>query len=396
MSEIFKNYVKIMKDAAEHTETSFKETNPRMDSLSIEQISKLYNNVNEAPKEMQYKKNIMEIAHPKPLVISPAHDNINGLIENENEGQNIRMHIVMKENNGQSIQAKYAEKKLLLSLVRLGNHLDNIDNEELRTLADTCLAQATSKPITKIAFPFMITAVATLAGLLYAQQHLKMHSDGFKKDYQKIINEINDITSSNSNWGVGYSYTPEFKSTVAKLSQELAKLNDGVNKVVPVLENIETPHTASEYKQIAQLPETKDAEQALNEFKILLEEVNPFIDDTISNFNNEGFKQRAIAGKGMLSSLVDSASILHGGAGLISDDFDDVKRALETIQEDISEIVKGIRGAESVQQHAAERLQASQTKIQNLFHSTKPAAGKSKSTLDEMADRFKRLKLPGM
>src|SRR5271156_3914089 len=103
-SDIFESFVKVAQEKgliskaehAEHTEKDFSATNPRMDSLSIEQIGKLYNTKPKMPKDMEYDHNIMEDAHPDPLVISPSYDKLNGLIENEIEGQNIRMRIVMR------------------------------------------------------------------------------------------------------------------------------------------------------------------------------------------------------------------------------------------------------------------------------------------------------------
>lgn len=152
-SDIFESFIKIAQkegliseaDHAEHTEKDFHETNPRHDSLSIEQIGKLYNNKPSLPKDMEYEKNIMEDAHPDSIVISPSYDKLNGLVENENEGQNIRMRIVMKEPDGHLTQRKYAEKQLILSLVRVANELDNQNKEGLRILADTCLEQASIK-----------------------------------------------------------------------------------------------------------------------------------------------------------------------------------------------------------------------------------------------------------
>ena len=60
-SKIFDEFVKIAKkeglipesDHAEHTEHDFTETNPRHDSLSIEQIGKLYNNKPNLPEDMK-------------------------------------------------------------------------------------------------------------------------------------------------------------------------------------------------------------------------------------------------------------------------------------------------------------------------------------------------------
>ena len=381
-SEIFESFVKIaqqkglISDAehAEHTEKDFSETNPRMDSLSIEQISKLYNTKPAQPKDMEYQRNIIEDAHPEMVVISPSYDKLNGLVENENEGQNIRIHISLKEPDGHLTQRKYAEKQLIMSLVRAGNDLDNRNQDELRKLADVCLAQAAGKPFQKIAQVLAITGViAGLVAALYAKQHLRFHSDGFTQDYQKAQAEINDLLNSNTNFGTGYSYTPAFLQIVNKLEAELAKLNGAVQKVLPLLNKLETPRTGSELKEMAVQPETQEVQQALQEFQVTFDEVAPFITTVINNFGNEGFKQRAIAEKGFMSSLIDSTEILHGGGGLVADDFDDVKHALQTLQVDIQNIAKGLQTYQSVKQQITQQLQATQAESASTFGS--PPAG---------------------
>jgi hypothetical protein len=62
--------------------------------LSIEQIGKLYNTKQKRPEDMDYERNIMEDAHPDSVVISPSYDKLNGLVENENEGQKDRKSVV--------------------------------------------------------------------------------------------------------------------------------------------------------------------------------------------------------------------------------------------------------------------------------------------------------------
>ena len=111
-SEIFESFVKIAQEQgllseaehAEHTEKDFPETNPRHDSLSIEQIGKLYGVKPDAPEDMEYKRNIIEDAHPNSVVTAPSYDKLNGLVENENEGQNIRLRIVMKDPDGHLVK----------------------------------------------------------------------------------------------------------------------------------------------------------------------------------------------------------------------------------------------------------------------------------------------------
>lgn len=410
-SEIFESFIKIAQEkglvsnaeSAEHTEKDFSETNPRMDSLTIEQISKLYNIKPSLPKDMEYKKNIMEDAHPDSLVISPSHDKLNGLIENNIERQNILLHIVHKEPDGHLTQRKYAEKELIMSLVRVANELDQRDQDGLRKLADVCLLQASKKKLTKVAFPFLIAGIAALVAAIYTKQHIKFHSDGFTQDYQKALGEIDDLLTSNSNWGVGYSYTPAFIQMVNNLRLELSKLNAGVQKVLPLFEKIETPHTGSELKEMAQQPETQEIVEAMKEFQTLFDEVGPYIMGVINDFNNEGFKQRAIAQKGFISSLVDSTEVLHGGAGLMADDFDDVKHALQTLQSDIENIAKGLQTYQSVKQQATQQLQEAHAETASTFGGAPQTVPPSENpqenetgSLDEEGKGLLGAVLPGM
>lgn len=374
-SEIFESFVKIAQERglvsqaehAEHTEKSFSETNPRMDSLTIEQISKLYNTKPPAPKEMEYKRNIIENAHPESVVISPSYDKLNGLVENENEGQAIRARIVMKDPDGHLTNRKYAKKDLLLSLVRVANELDARDNDELRKLADVCLAQSSGQMQKKAYAVPVIAAIAVVLGAVYAKQHLRFHSDGWARDYEKAIAEIDDLLNSNTNWGVGYAYTPQFIQVVTQLKTELSKLNDVITKAIPIIEKMETPRNAEELKAMANTPATQEAVQALQAFQEQMKNSYPFINSVINNFGNEGFKQRAIAQKGFLSNLVDSTEVLHGGAGLVADDFDDVKHALQTLKVDMTNLAKTLQGAESVKQKAEQDLASSQSEVASTF-----------------------------
>jgi hypothetical protein len=377
-SEIFESFVKIAQekgliaeaDHAEHTEKDFHETNPRHDSLSIEQIGKLYGNKPQMPKGMEYKNNIMEVAHPESsmLVISPSHDKLNGLIENNIEGQNIRLRIVRKEPDGHLTQRKYAQQNLVLSLVRVANELDNRDQDELRKLADVCLLQASQKKIEKRAvWGLVIAAAGALFAALYAKEHLRFHSDGFEADYDKAIAEIDDLLNSNSNWGVGYAYTPEFIQTVNQLKTVLSELHSEVQKILPILDKVEKPRTKQELLQMAQQSDSMEASRALDEFRQEVEKIQPFIQKVVLDFGNESYKQRAIKEKGALTSLIDVTEVLHGGKGLVADDFDDVKHALQTLMVDINNIVKGLRDATNIKQKFIQEAEAAQSETAKMF-----------------------------
>lgn len=110
---------------------------PRAGSDDISTIEALYGVKPESTNK--YEFNIMEAAHPKPVVIAPAYDRLNALVENNIERQNIMINITQKPNDGNLNYTKYAEKALLMELVRLANDLDNANRDDLRKIADECI-----------------------------------------------------------------------------------------------------------------------------------------------------------------------------------------------------------------------------------------------------------------
>lgn len=116
---------------------------PRMGSDSLEAIEALYGV--KPDNSIEYENNIMEAAHPKPVVISPSYDKINGLVENNIERGNIMSYIALKPTDGNATYHKYAKKDLVLQLVRIANDLDNNNVDDLRALADDCIAEIEKK-----------------------------------------------------------------------------------------------------------------------------------------------------------------------------------------------------------------------------------------------------------
>lgn len=350
-SDIFESFIKIAQEkgiisnAAEPEHTGKNTKNPRWDSLDEDKISKLYNNKTPSSKDMEYENNIMEIAHKDPLVLSPSHDKLNGLVESEQEGQNIRLHIALKEPDGHLTQRKYAEKQFLLSLVRVGNYLDNRNEEQLCKLADACLVQASG--MKKKAFWMIAIPIAAALGAIYIKNHMSFHSDGFAMDYQKAIAEIDDLLTSNANI-VGYSYRPEFIQTVTDLKNKLEHFYSLYVNLAPILDKMEAPKTTTQLEEMAKLPESQNAFVAIKAFSDEADNFYPYFSKIIQDFSSEEYKQRAIADKGTLSKLVDVIPGLHGGYGLIADDFDDVVHALKTLFGDVTNTMKGLQTSEEI------------------------------------------------
>jgi len=93
----------------------------------------------------------------------------------------------------------------------------------------------------------------------------------------------------------------------------------------------------------------------------------PFIRKVLSDFSSSTYKQRVIVQKGALTSVVDKVEFLHGGWGLISDDFDDVAQAIQALRKDLINIIKDLKGAQNIQQQLQADLQAGQTETDLMF-----------------------------
>ncbi len=91
------------------------------------------------------KQHIMEVAHPDPVVLAPAYDKINGLVENNLERQSIIVNQLGWENNGLLLNRKLAEQNLIFELVRLAGELDIKGQDNLRALADASIEQLSTE-----------------------------------------------------------------------------------------------------------------------------------------------------------------------------------------------------------------------------------------------------------
>jgi hypothetical protein len=262
-SEIFNNFVKIAEEqgltSSDDTKKKLEKTR-RADSLSIEDIEKLYNVKPDQPKGAKYKRNITENAHPESVIVAPSYDKLNALVENDNERQNIILNIVNKTPNGHLTQHKYAENKLILNLVRVANDLDNRDQDKLMSLADTCLFQLNNKQMVKKALgPLAIVGIAVpvLLGALYLQQHMVFVNEGFEVNHQKLVAELDDILQDSASWGTGYDYRSDFKEMISSFKTKISSFYDLYQNIEPIIKDLEKPRTAQELVQLATNPKTK-------------------------------------------------------------------------------------------------------------------------------------------
>jgi hypothetical protein len=385
-SEIFDSFIKIAQekgmiseDAPEKAKKKL-EKDHRADSLDISAIEALYGVKPDRPKDMDYKRNIIEDAHPNSVVISPSYDKLNGLVENDQERQDIILHILEKTPNGHLTHHKYAEKELILSLVRLGNALDLQKQDELRALADTCLDQVAHKDLKKEAWVLpVVIGVAAALGALYVQQHMSFINEGFQKNHEKLIGEIDDLVNSNSDWGVGYQYTGDFRSMVTDFRAKLMSFYMLYQKIMPIIKDLEKPRTAQELLELAQKPETDTVIKAYRAFRAAADNMLPYITTIEKDFSSESYKARQVEDKGWMTSLVDKMQVFHGGKGLVADDFDDVVRAIAPYKKSIAEMMDVLKRAESLEKSAKDQIQQASFQSQKDFGSDIGTPGTSSS-----------------
>lgn len=376
-SEIFDRFTKIAQEkglvSSEKSRKILEETS-RADSLSPDDIKKLYQVKNNPPKGMDYKNNIMEIAHKDSVIAGPSYDKLNGLVENNIERQNILLHIVNKRNDGLLVQRKYAQKELILSLVKIANDMDNKDKNKLRTLADTCLSQA--KLQKKAAVPVALIAgiVTALAGAFYIQQHVKNFNQGYKNNYRRLREAIDNILNEDISMGFGYKFTDDCVQMMRKFAQKISKFDQMYQIVSPYLMSIKEPKTRDELNEFVK---TQNPEILVRAYVIINNYVNnmiPYLND-MKDFFTEENKANLIEDRGFATGLIDQTQILHGGKGLISDQFDKLVQAIPAYQSSLLYIAKELEKAKEYELKATENLSGSLDHIPEIPDDNKPALG---------------------
>lgn len=374
-SDIFDEYVKIAKEKGLVSSDSKKklESTHRADSLSITDIEALYGVKPNLPKNMEYEYNIMENAHLNSIVLSPSYDKLNGLVENNNERQNIILNIINKTPNGQLTQKKYAEQAFIASLVCTANDLDNRNKDELRILADACLMQVYSRNKLKkeAAAPMVMVigiglGVAALFGALYAHQHLPNMSEGLKQDYDILNSKLDALLGSDIFWGIaGHEFDDKLKQDVSGFKERLEHLMAAYDEVDSIIRDIEVPEDFTKLKRTINEPQTAKVIAAYNKLSNIIIEISSYINKMEKNFASVAYKKRHTKDKGFVTSLSEKTHILGGSTSLIGDDFQNVINAIGPFKEDVSEVVKLIKEAKDWEKKvAADIAAAKQTQSQ--------------------------------
>jgi hypothetical protein len=169
-TDVFDEYAKIAieqglissSDEEQMSKTAEEKTNPRYDTKSMSDIEILYH-----IKPNGKDDDVLDKAHPKSVIIAPAYDRVNGLVENLKEQHDIMCGIALKPNNGLLTQHRYVEahRDLLNEVIKVAFMLDKNDENELMVLADSCAERLVKKADTDLGAGAAGVAGAAVAGV---------------------------------------------------------------------------------------------------------------------------------------------------------------------------------------------------------------------------------------
>jgi len=316
---------------------------PRVGSDSISTIEALYGIKPDAPKDMQYIHNIVEDAHPNQVIIAPSYDKLNGLVENLNERQQILINIMHKPVNGNLTHKKYAESELAYALTRVANDMDNRDIDQLRVLADTCLEQLNT--ITKEAIgPLAIVGIAAaVLAAVYLYNHVNDPDQGILANTENAISAVDSLIGEDWFHQTFYAtLKPEFVNNLKKFKSDLESLRSEAKAFNEIELKIHSLKTAEELKNVSEESGQEIVHKA-EQFRTFLQNIAPEINQAIEEFSSSTIKQVAIKDESWLSQLTGKfEGLLHGGWGLFTDRFDDIKKALAPLKQSMDATVEEI------------------------------------------------------
>lgn len=303
-------------------------------------------------------KNIIEEAHPEKAIVQNSYDPIQGLVENENERQNIIINILQQPHeNAQLINKKYSETQLLLSLLKVAN---TTENDELKTLAYACKNQ-----IEKKAYYWLVgTAIAT--ALLYAQQHFPKVSQGFELDYRDVAEKLKAILDSDDSNPLlfGQDWSNELIKMTNDLLTESTNLYNKSKELNQFISKVQKPKDSNDLLAMSKNTElVGEMKKVFDEFKKMKNEEIPLIQSAISKFTDKSYKAINVKDKGYLSYVTDAMpkGFMSGGWGLFSDKLDDAAKSLKAFSESLDGVSSVIDGAIAEAQSTSSKLQSAQS-----------------------------------
>lgn len=316
-SEIFDEYAKValdkglIKEAQEETE----KTNPRYDSLTIEDIRSLYGVEPDGEQD-----HIVEQAHPDSVYVSPAYDRANGLVENLLERQDLIHHIVTKPNHGKHIQERYvkAHQDLIKELTKTAFMLDRDNQEDLMKIADDCAVY-----LDKYAALATSTILLLGAGALGAVSLI--NNFGGERDRGVLLNAYSAIRKLKK----------VYDNVPSSMHDRITQLINDIDFVRVLNEELSSEFLSLDENAKSKAEEGKEKlKKYIKAVNILNKRINDFIPLLSGAQNRSWLEENFGDWGGMLQDV---------GELVLGEDVNDAITTLETLSESLNESISGMK-----------------------------------------------------
>jgi hypothetical protein len=210
----------------------------RYDSISDDAIRLLYGV--EPQSIFDKDKTIIEIAHPETAVVSRTYDAMNAVVENLHQRQDMMAYIALKMPNGHLTQRRYVAAKadLVNSLVRSAFLLENRDELELVTLADSCTERLAKKGAAKalvkealnpLAITGIVAGAGTLLGGVYYLLYGATTAQSVYINSQKVLEALDPLNDKPYASGIRTDVT-----NLMQMAQHVYDIKDQLSQVQSV------------------------------------------------------------------------------------------------------------------------------------------------------------------
>lgn len=366
-SDIFDEYARIAEEKGliSKAEDSPKlkrykrDTYPRAGSDDISTIEALYGV--KPSSSIEYEHNIMEAAHPNSVIIAPSYDRLNGLVENNIERSNIMSNIALKPTTGNITLHRYAEKELLMELVRIANDMDARDKSDLVALADDCMSRLTEKKspeIQKVAFlPWIIGGAVILAGF-WLYSHIDDPDKGLAANIDNALAQLDDLKTNS--W-----YESDVDDVVQRdidiIERYINNLKVNINRFNSVMNTVYKPNSLSDINQLKKLQATSNksadtVDTNLDSFTTAIDEITPVLTTAINNFTSSVYQKQHSKPSWMSDVSGWIGEGLRGRWGLMANDFISAANALGALKSSLIEARSTASNIDSIKAKYEDRL----------------------------------------
>jgi hypothetical protein len=277
-SEIFNEYVKIA-SAQGLIKTAAKDDKPketktlktkRYDSRTDDAIRLLYGIEPEDIFNGKDDETIIDAAHPDTVSVGRSYDAMNSIVENLHQRHDIMTWVATKMPTGHLTQKRYvaAKQELLNTLVRSGFLLDNHDEHELMSLADSCANRLSKgKKIEKIAIPVLVpAAIAAVVGAAYYFGYGATTATNVYDNCGKVLDALGGLEDK-----VYYQSIYDHVSALMENAERFYELQDQIIAEESNLDYTQDPQS------VAQKPVAKAAATFMEAYKKQLNNVRVLI-----------------------------------------------------------------------------------------------------------------------